>query len=76
MPFSKRMLRVMRCAITSPAKLRLLIALRRETETVNLVSEENEFSMIPLSSAEREGRKGFRPKKYAFKGAILGPNFR
>jgi thioredoxin reductase len=38
MPSSKQMLRVMRCAITSPAKLCLLIALRRGTGTVNLVS--------------------------------------
>jgi hypothetical protein len=31
----KRMLRVMRCGITSPANPRLLIAFGRETEPVN-----------------------------------------
>jgi len=34
MPSSKRMLRVMRCAITSPAKLRLRITFRPETKSL------------------------------------------
>ena len=47
MPCSRRILRVMRCAITSPAKLRLLIALRLGTKPL---TESPRNSLSPLNS--------------------------